>query len=392
MMKTNFSNALNQTSAAINAASGVFRELTLPENSEQKDLRFCLCRYGEYPAEDTSGRTIMQVVDREAGEAMAANFNSGTQKLANFFRGVPIYEGHADDAGWLAKNPGHRASAVARIKTLEVAEDGIYATAAINSDGLKLLGGDAPKYTGQSPYWRLSEISGRKGCYRPILLWSVALTNNPNIMTNTIALNSLLGVADDTPSPAENGETENQENEMKLTPDALKALGFAPEAMPSEEEINAAIVKLASVKAEAETEKVAAEEETSAVNSRLSVVTQELDSVRSAAVETVIADAINSGRITEADKAQWTAALNTSFASESAKLKNLMPVLNTRSQLPTQGIRRDMAITDAANAAQSIADSVHAFAKEKGIDVSNNAGWDRAYNECRRAKPELFIK
>ncbi len=394
-MKTKRSNiftaAMNAASSAINAASGVFQELALPETGEHT-FRFRLAAYGEYPVEDVNGKSIIQVVDRKAAETMAANYGSVVGKLANFFRGIPMFEGHADDAAWLAKNPGHRASAVARIKAIEPADDGIYVTAALNSDGVDLLGGDAPKYTGQSPFWRLSEISGRPGCFRPILLWSVALTNNPNIMTNTIALNSLQGVADD-PSPiADPGEPETKDNEtMKLTPEALTALGFAPDADPSTEEISAAIVKMLSDKATAEADKATAVGETAAVNSRLSLVEIELNLVRGTAVDTVITEAINSGRITDADKPAWTAALNSSFATEAAKLKTLMPVLNTENRIKDIG-RRDLTVTDAANAATTIRDGVTAFALEKGIDITSAAGWTKAFDACRAAKPELFAK
>jgi hypothetical protein len=47
---------------------------------------------------------------------------------------------------------------------------------------------------------------------------------------------------------------------------------------------------------------------------------------------------------------------------------------------------------DAANAAESIKDGVIAFATEQGIDITTTAGWDKAYNACRAAKPELFGK
>ena len=388
-----FTTALNAATHAMNAASGVFHELALPETGAQS-FRFRLAAYGEYPVEDVSGKPITQVVDRQAAETMAANYGSLVGKLANFFRGIPMFEGHADDAAWLAKNPGHKASAVARIKSIEPEEDGIYVTAALNSDGEELLGGDAPKYTGQSPYWRLSEIPGRPGCFRPILLWSVALTNNPNIMTNTIALNSLQGVADALPSPdspADTGATENKEQDMKLTPEALAALGLAPDAMPSSDEISAAIVKMLGDKATAEADKAKAVGETTAANSRLSLVETELNLVRGTAVDTVITEAINTGRITEADKPGWTAALNTSFATEAAKLKTLMPVLNTTNQVDLGG-RREGALTDAANAASRITEGVTAYAVEKGMDITTASGWTRAYDACRAAKPELFTK
>ena len=389
-----FTSALNTARAGLNAVSGVYQELVLPENGETS-FRYRLSPYGEFPVDDVHGNPIIQVVDRQAGETMAANYGSLVGKLATFFRGIPIYEGHADDSDWREKNPGHRASAVGRIKTIEVEDDGIYVTSVLNSDGAALLDGQAPKYTGHSPFWRLSGIPGRPGHFRPILLWSDALTNTPNIMTNTIALNGLEGVADDLPSPDAglSGAPENQDtDDMKLTPEALQALGFAPDAEPTAEEISAAIAKMLGDKATAEADKAAAMETATAANSRLSLVETELNLVRGTAVDTVITEAINSGRITEADKPAWTSALNTSFASESAKLQTLMPVLNTTSQIKDLGARRDGAIADAANAAERITQGVIAFAAEKAIDITTTTGWTKAYDACRAAKPELFAK
>lgn len=385
---TLFSRAMNTATEAINAASGMFQELTLPEG--QTTIRFKLSDYGEFPVTDVRGKDIIQVVDKAAGETMALNFGSLRGKFATFFRGIPIFEGHADDAEWLKKNPGHRASAAARIKTIEPEDDAIWATAAVNSAGIDLLGGEAPKYTGHSPNWRLSQIPGRPGCYRPILLWSVALTNTPNILTNTIALNALQGMAEDSPDAGCSGETENQENnDMKLTPDALKALGFAPDALPTTEEISAAIVKMLSDKAAAEADKATAVGETTAVNSRLSLMQTELNLVRGAAVETVISDAIQTGRITEAERPAWTTALNTSFATESAKLKTLMPVLNTRNQVAGK-VDKDRGhlsgTTDALN------EAVREIAKDNGLDLTKTTDYDRAWKMLRTAKPELFAK
>lgn len=395
-----FTSAYNAATHALNAASGVFQELTLPEGTTE--LRFRLSPYGEFPVDDLNGKPIIQVIDREAAQTLAANFASLRGKLATFFRGVPIYEGHADDSKWVEKNPGHRASAVGRIKSIEAGDDGIYVTSALNSDGVSLLGGDAPKYTGQSPYWRLAEIKGRPGHFRPVLLWSTALTNTPNIMFNAVAMNSLQGVemeVEINPSPdagstgqSENQETNTDHDDMKLTAEALKALGFAPDAEPTAEEISAAIIKLASDQAEAKAKQATAEGETTAANSRITALQTEITSIRGAAVDTVITEAINTGRITEADRQKWTDALNTDFAGESTKIGRLMPVLNTGSKIPTSLDRRGPAMTDAANAVSSITDAVRAFATEKGIDISTVDGWDRAYAGTKAAKPDLFTK
>ncbi len=388
-----FTAALNAATHTLNAAYGVFQELSVPEGAET--FRFRLSPYGEFPVTDVNGRDIIQVVDRQAGETMAANFASLGGKIATFFRGVPIYEGHADDEDWLKKNPGHRASAVARIKTIEPDSDGIYVTAAVNSAGTDLLGGEAPKYTGHSPHWRLTPIPGRPGYFRPILLWSTALTNTPNILQNAIALNALQGVCDADPSPAAEAtaeaETENHEDTMKLTADALAALGFAPDADPTPEDISAAILKLASDQAEAAAKMATAEGATTAANTRLTVVTTELQSILGQAVDGAITEAIHTGRITEAQRPAWTTALNTSYATEAAKLRSLMPTLNTANRLGEQA-RRQQGITDAANAASRITQGVTEFAVEKAMDITTAAGWTKAYDACRLAKPELFSK
>ena len=392
-----FTTALNSARNAINAAQGMFQEIALPAG--ETTIRYRLSPYGEFPVDDVNGKPIIQVVDREAAETMAINFGSLRTKFATFFKGIPMYEGHPDDPEWRKNNPGHRMIALARLKSIEPADDGIYTTAVLNAKGIEKLDGEAPEYSGHSPNWRLSEIPGRPGHFRPILLWSDGLTNMPNIMTNTIALNSLQGVGDEDLSTDAGGsgeteiatETENQENDMKLTPAALQALGFAPEADPSAEEISAAILKMLGDKATAEADKATAVGETAAVNTRLSLMETELNLVRGTAVETVIGEAIQTGRITEADKPAWTTALNTSFASEAAKLKTLMPVLITENRLGDQA-RRDLSVTDASNAVSRITEGVTAYAVEKKIDITTAAGWTKAYDACRIAKPELFAK
>lgn len=376
--------------SAINSVSGVWQEIQLGEGETK--LRYRLSSYGEFPGKDVHGNPIIQVVDREAGETMAANFNSiGMRALALFSKGTAIYEGHADDEEWLKKNPGHKAIAVGRIKSIEVEDDGIWVTSVLNSAGVDLLSGDAPKYSGHSPFWRLVPVPGKPKHFRPVLLWSDALTNNPNIMTSTIALNALgLGELPDveTDSPtADPGETETKENEMKLTAEALAALGFAQDANPSSDEISAAVIKLLGAKKEAETAKVTADGDVSAANTRASGFETRLNAVLGTAVDVVLGSAIADGRITEAEKPAWTSALNTSFASEAEKLSKLMPVLNTTSRLPNLGDRKDIALTEGVDAMNA---AVREIATLHGLDLTIRTGYDKAHELARAAKPELF--
>lgn len=385
-MKSKFTTALN-------VASGIFHEVAV--EGEERNLTYRLCQYGEFPATDVEGAPIIQVVDKEAGRLMAENFRSLGTKIATMFRGVPIYEGHADDPAWAEKNPGHKASAVGRIKSIEPREDGIYVTSVLNSDGASLLGGDAPRYSGHSPYWRMVEIPGRAGHFRPVLLWSDALTNKPQILGNTIALNSLEGMPDLSPEGELDADpddseaaTNDKENDMKLTPQALKALGFAEDAEPSSEDISAAILKLASKEHTAKADLVKddavkpASAATDVANSAKAVTT---------AIDLILDDAIKTGRITAADKPKWATALNTSFESEHAKLQSLMPVINTGNHVADAASRKP-AIADAANTTEAITEGAKRYAAANNIDISTADGWNRAYNGFRAANPALFAK
>ncbi len=365
---------------ALNILSGLHSSLALGEN--EKELRYRLSPYGEYPVTDETGNKIMQVIDQEAANAMAQNFTTLASKIANMFKGIPIYEGHADNARWSEQNPGHKASAIGRIKSIEAGDDGIYVTSVFNSEGAELISGEAPKYSGHSPHWRLTPIAGRPGYYRPVILWSDALTNTPNIVDNIIAMNSADEIdIEEFSEEIEVDETDEQSTNMKLTASALKILGLLPEAQPTAEEISAAVEKLFSQLETERAAKVTAEGDVTAANSRIGTIEGELTQIRSHAVDIVVLDAINSGRITEAQKPQWVTALNTSFASEHAKLINLVPVLNTASKLGN--VSRTV---DVANSGD-IADQIRAYGKANNIDVTNSAGWDKAFQGWKNSQP-----
>ena len=368
----------------INAAVGSFERLALGDG--ERTFRYRLVKYGIHPqvmVVNGEEQTIFQVVDDEAADALISNFRTVGAGVPAMFKGVPVYEGHADDAGWRAAHPGHKASAVARIKDLKKEADGVWAEAVANSSGVELLGGEAPAYTGHSPRWRCVPVAGRPKHYRPVVLWSDALTNEPNIPGSVIALNdtSYLADAGDNESPEpEKAQPENQENDdtMKLTAEAMKALGFAPDAMPTPEEISAAIVKMLGEKTTAEADLVTA-------NSRVTT----LESARNQARDLIIANAVTSGRITEADKPRWIDALNADFAGESAKLEKLMPVLNTANHLGQLGGRRG-ATPDVSGGIDAMNAAVRAYATEKNIDISTGAGWAKAWDGAVKEKPEVF--
>lgn len=393
-MKPKFLTALNTAAQAcldtINSARGVWQEMSLAEGEKESSYRFV--RYGEYPVEMViNGRvqTVMQVIDATAAEEMASNFRSLGTQLATFFKGIPVYEGHADDPEWQAQNPGHKPAAVGRIKEIVAGEDGIRVRTVFNERGVAMLSGEAPEYSGHSPRWRMREIPDRPGFYRPFLLWSDALTNSPNIPDSGMTLNqspSSRAAAGDEP------ENTNQ-SEMKLTPEALKALGFAPDATPSESEISAAIVKMLGEKTTAESAKTTAEGALTAANSRITVLTGEVTALRESGVVDAINSAVTAGRISEAEKDTWTNILKADFKSGSAALSKLpagKDALNDRSRLGDLGNRGGEGASAGAGGIDAMNSAARTFAKDNGIDISTTTGWTEAWEGARAAKPEIF--
>jgi hypothetical protein len=386
--KFRFLTVLNTAAAAvldgINSARGVYQEMTLGEG--EKDSRYRFVRYGEHPVMmEINGRVqrVIQVIDKQAVEEMASNYQSFRTQLATFFRGIPIYIGHADDPQWCKDNPGHTAAAVGRIKEITAGEEGMMVRSVFNTRGVDALCGEAPEYSGHSPRWRMKEIPERPGHYRPFLLWSDALTNDPNIPDSGMeALNQSPGDAG-----PENTTTEN----MELTPEALKALGFAPDAKPTPAEISTAVVKLLGEKASVEAAKATADTSLTAANSRNTKLQEELDGLRDISVVTAINTAITDGRITEAEKPVWEGLLKADFKNGSAALAKLKgnDALNTRNNLGDLNSRRGEG-GDLPNGQDAMNEAAHAYAKEKGIDVSNAAGWTRAWEGAAAAKPEIF--
>jgi hypothetical protein len=142
------------------------------------------------PYREIPNEVGLQVFDRTGAEAMLASFNSLAGRIQGFFRGLPIFVGHPDDPKWRKEYPMARNEAMGRIKELQVRDDGLYGRTAFNAAGKLLVSGNAPAYAFQSPRWGMVPIiyKGRKA-FRPVELYSIGLTNNPNIPENAIGLN-----------------------------------------------------------------------------------------------------------------------------------------------------------------------------------------------------------
>ncbi len=394
-MKLGILNVINTAAAtAINTIANVVNDLRLEGDEREQWQR--LVPYGEYPATiqiDGRPTAIMQVLDRSAGELMAENQATVINQLRHLGRGLPIYIGHPDNRDWLAQNPGADSSSKGRIKALEAREDGVYMLTVFNDDGRALIGGDAPPFSAQSPNWDMVPISEGSKRYRPFVLRSIGLTNQPNIPECAIGLNTAganepsqseaAGAADEPETP--------QNDDMKLTADALKALGFAPDATPSNDEISAAIVKMLGEKAAAEAAKATAETSLTAANTRATTAETELTNLRSSTVATAINSALTEGRITEAERPTWEGLLKADPVNGAAALAKVgkATAINTANKIGDLGLRKGEGATAAASFT-AINDAVGAYAKEHGLDLKKQADYDKAFAEVRAAKPEIF--
>lgn len=346
-----------------------------------------VAKFGNYPQRivynDGSTRDIIQVVDRQGAEEMVDRFRSMINVLAHLRRGLPVYEGHPDDPVWRAANAGAQQVARGRVKELQVREDGPWMRVAFEPALANALRSDTPPFSAHSPRWNMLPMEGKPDHFRVVQLLSVGLTNDPNLSDNAIAINAAPPAA----APSRDLPTEAApEPKPKTNMDKaiLQRLGLAAEA--TDEQIATAINAALDERDTAKTDLTAA-------NQRATDAQAAADQAMTAAINTALDDAVQTGRITTAARPKWEAALKVDFDSESAKLKTLMPAVNTANKVADVANRRgegSEALSPAPNPIEAINCEVRAFAREHGLDLSNTDQYAQAHNAVRAAKPELF--
>ena len=335
------------------------------------------------PYREIPNEVGLQVFDRVGAEAMMAAFNSLAGRVQRFFRGLPIYIGHPDDPKWRKENPMARTDAMGRIKELQARDDGLYGRTAYNETGKPLVTGDAAAYAYQSPRWGMVPIThnGRKA-FRPVELYSIGLTNNPNIPENAIGLNEAAG----TDSPM------NKEKAIKL----LAALGITVAADATDEQLTAALNEAlpkaqAAIAAQGELatlkpQLVTAKNDLTAAQTEVTAQKTAATNERAARVEAVLTVAINAGRITEAQRAEWKGRLiaATDFAAVETELGKLKPAVNTQGRAKDLGTRKGESAASTAKIT-AINEAVTKYQKEH-----NDCDRTTAYLEVKKAQPSLF--
>lgn len=347
-----------------------------------------LVRYGVYP-----NQVGLQIFDRAAAEAIVSAANSLASRAADRFRGQPIYVGHPDDPAWRKANPGVRAEAVGRLPELKVSDEGLLLRPAFNDEGKRLLAGDAPAYDSFSPHWGMVPTTHQgRAAFRPVELYSIGLTNQPNIPGSWIGLNEAL------PADRFPVTTTNHTMNPKLIA-LLAVLGItrAPDATEDQlvSGINEAMPKLQAVLdaagkvPELETKLTTAANETATLKSQLATAntaTQtavndaaglrtSLAAERAARADAVITTAVNEGRLTEAQRAEWAgkfSAQGADFAAVAGELAKVKKAVNTSPQAHVAG-RRGAASPEAKARLTAINEAIEAKMAKMGTKDRNAA-------------------
>jgi phage I-like protein len=224
--------------------------------------------------------------------------------------------------------------------------------------------------------------------FNPVELFSLGLTNLPNIAGTYLGLN----------------EADNDSPIMKLKLIALLAALGRPlaDANATDEQLAAAIneavpVATAAIQAQGElatakTQLTAGLNEIAALNTKVTNLNSDVArftlnaaNERVARSEAVITSAINEGRLTEAQRSEFTGQLVNAadFAAKSKEICALKRTINTQSKLGGTGTRKDESAAD-TNTISAINEEVQKHMKETGTVYHD------AYLAVKRAKPELF--
>ncbi|MCU0751431.1 MAG: phage protease [Akkermansiaceae bacterium] len=323
--------------------------------SESADGWFKISPYGTFRGK-TPGR--QQHVTPESGALMEAEFNSLLGKLGRKFRGVPIYHGHpdVDPEVWTDDRR------IGKVTKLESRADGIWGYAEWNSLG------EENKREGwwiyPSPRW---DQAPGKTRFEPDRLISIGLTNTPRIAESDPVFNSA------TP--------DNNDNQTDTTMDPKlirQTLGLPPEA--TDEEVMAKIASLtthatenAAVATELETVKT---EKTEMENS-LRTKDAEITRLREEQNNSILSEALTSGRITVAERPAWEAKLKSDKRDEEINsLRAIAPARKTQA-LDLGDRRQERAATD--NIREEVSNSVAKLQKDEGLSYS--AAWAKVKKE-----------
>jgi hypothetical protein len=327
--------------------------------------------WGDFPARgatkaasgQVSTAPVVQRITKETAQDVVNDFQTLVGKVQRFFRSVPIYMGHPDsiDGGSTYPDKGVKGA----IAALEVRNDGLYAKPQFNEEGESLLSSTS----GLAPSARfacLVEASNSGNVARPVRLRSVGLTKIPNLPVETInELRSTPIGADGDPKAAGeasaakvNGPGAAPETANDLT-DTLKAAvdlelglaagnkptvpnpgkddtgnataGAAPLSQPRITPVDSPADQSGNVTPDAGIESASLKKSLENATQETANARAEAKAVREELITECINHALESGRISDADRTLWQSRLNANFIGERKSLAALPHKWNTAS-------------------------------------------------------------
>ena len=348
--------------------------LGLPDDGKRMIIPF-----GEY-----DHRRGLQILGRREAEGVVRQFRGLKTKLANLFRGLPVYVGHPDVPA--AREPGADSKAYAWVRKMEILPDGLALVPSWSPAGRELI--ENGHYMYFSPVFRGAPSGGRRHHITELI--SVGLTNMPNIPVRPLA----------------NDQT--KDNEMKeWIQKLLKQLGFSEaqatafanqaDGAPSENEVLGKVS--AAVEAAGKQEQFANDLQ-AATQARTTVETdrdrlkgerdaaqQKFDNERTARIELLVDTAIAETKIPATDRQKWVTDFANGFDAKVTELQGLTPRLKRESTL--DGDRRSAAGGGDKDSSAARMGAVREAMEERRVQFPNES-YDLRWAAVQRIKPDLF--
>jgi hypothetical protein len=350
-----------------------------------------LAPFGDYPGRamlrqaDGSHKIFpaLQRLDRSAAEAMVAKFKSPWQAIKRYVTGCPIYVGHPDVPAFANEYPDKVSKGM--ITDLQVRDDGLYCKPIFTNEGSDLV--ENKRYRAFSGYWSADatdEQMDGKPIFRPGLLKSAGLTNNPNLPVHMM------------------NEQKTKAPDMKKIIAWLGGHGITVANEATEEQIEAGLKqldpKIASIATlNGEKTTLANEKQTltttvTARDNTITSLTTERDTLRTnfanerkTRIDGLLDAAVTAGKITAAQRPDWATklAVEANFANESEALGKLQKTMQTESKTLQMGDRK-VSIANASDRRDALQTLVKTEMETGKVD------YDTAFARVQKNNPALF--
>lgn len=336
--------------------------------------------YGRYPHAEG-----LQVLDADGAQEMRRAFEKSGASLGHRFRGLPVYIGHPDAEGATPREqemlqrefPDRRA--YGWIREMDATGQALRLKIIWGQRGEEIVASEEFAYF--SPHWGMTALADNSAenenlaAWRPVELYSIGLTNQPNIPGLSLRTNEKKS----TPTPP---ITSTLPEINSMSPDLLQLLTLLTgQALPENP-------------TDAELETAAA-----AALQALQAMQGEMEKEQQRQRDDVLDRAVNSGRISLSARSQWDKNLRNDYEGNRRLLENLPArwgaSTQTRTILNSLPARQQNAALSGAAASRAESPGQHVSALTETIErtqraLGPDASFDQAYHAARKAHPELF--